>query len=185
MTEMDEERHNTDSNSRSEVLGDSVETYPWQRPEVTETSGVEDLKIGAILNRAREEMGATFEEAEEATKIRKRYLEALELDDYGILPDPVYTLGFIRAYANYLELDGDRIADEVKRRRARRRDQRQNNTKNLRRGRLERSTVMPYGVSGARRKLVTPATLLTVLVSVVLIAAVIGVLYFVGTASSI
>lgn len=162
-----------------------LEDYPWRREGFPENSGMEDLKIGAILTRAREERGMTFEEASQATKIRKRYLEALELDDYGALPDPVYLLGFVRAYANYLGLDGDRLAEEVKRRRARRRDQRQNNLGNLRRGRLERHTVTPGGVSGARRTLVSPSTLLTVLVSLAVVALIIGLLYYVGTGSSL
>ncbi len=181
---MDDERDDIDLQSEGSG-GESVDTYPWQRPDVSETSGVEDLKIGAILQRAREEIGATFEDAEEATKIRKRYLKALELDDYGVLPDPVYTLGFVRAYSNYLSLDGDRIAEEVKRRRPRRREQRQNNTKNLRRGRLERSTVTTGGVSGAKKTLVSPTTLLTIVVSIIFVAIVIGVLYYVGTATRI
>lgn len=142
--------------------------------------GIEDLKIGAILQRAREERDLTLQDAEDATKIRKRYLKALESDDYTALPDPVYILGFLRTYGNYLGLDGDRLAEEVKRRRARRRESRQNNYKNLRRGRLERSTLTVQGVSGARRRLVTPQTLLTVIVSVVLIVLVIGLLYLVG-----
>lgn len=185
---MDNDGRHTDSHTEEvedlvygPASGEPVdEEYPWEDREVSETSGIEDIKIGAILQRAREESGVGFEEAEQATKIRKRYLEALEIDDYGSLPDPVYTLGFVRAYANFLDLDGDRLADEVRRRRARRRDQRQNNFKNLQHGRLERSTVMSGGVSGARRKLVTPATLLSAIVSVVIIAIVIGLLYYVG-----
>lgn len=50
-------------------------------------------------------------EVEERTKIRVRYLRALENEEWGILPGGAYTRSFIRTYATYLGLDGDRLAD--------------------------------------------------------------------------
>jgi cytoskeletal protein RodZ len=47
----------------------------------------------------------TIEDAERATRIPRRYLEALEQENFGILPAPVYARGFLRSYSSYLGLD--------------------------------------------------------------------------------
>ena len=64
---------------------------------------------GALLRAAREKKGWSLRDAEEATKIRMRYLEALEEENYDILPGAVYVKGFLRNYAKYLEIDPDEI----------------------------------------------------------------------------
>src|SRR3954447_18198618 len=61
--------------------------------------------IGETLRQARIDKGVSIADAERATYIRRRYLEALEADDYAALPASVYTRGFIRTYAEYLGLD--------------------------------------------------------------------------------
>jgi hypothetical protein len=71
----------------------------------------ERLGIGHLLERARQ--GVSLEEAERATRIRKDYLERLESDDYSAMPEPIYVRGFVKAYANYLGLDGDRFAAQI------------------------------------------------------------------------
>src|SRR3712207_1839318 len=81
-----------------------------------------DAKIGPVLKKARKERGLTLEEAEHATKIRKRYLDGLEREDYGVLPDAVYARGFLKTYANYLGLDGEELARELKDRKRPRRE---------------------------------------------------------------
>lgn len=58
--------------------------------------------VGEILQRARSDRGGTIDEASRVTKIPRRYLEALEQENYEILPAPVYTRGFLRSYAGYL-----------------------------------------------------------------------------------
>ncbi len=58
---------------------------------------------------AREAKGVDLYRAERDTKIRARYLGALERGDYGELPGSVYTKGFLRNYALYLGLDADEI----------------------------------------------------------------------------
>ena len=65
-----------------------------------------EAKIGRILERTRQDRGLSLQDAERATKIRKRYLEGLERDDYTVLPDAVYAQGFLKTYANFLGLDG-------------------------------------------------------------------------------
>lgn len=61
--------------------------------------------LGGTLRAAREAKGVTLAHAEAITRIRKRYLQALEDEDWGILPDPTYIRGFLRGYARYLGLD--------------------------------------------------------------------------------
>lgn len=61
--------------------------------------------LGETLRRARLSKGITIEDAERVTRIPRKYLEALEVENYGILPAPVYARGFLRSYAGYLGLD--------------------------------------------------------------------------------
>jgi cytoskeletal protein RodZ len=67
--------------------------------------------IGETLQLARERKGVDLFRAERDTKIRLRYLSALEDGDYAELPSPVYTKGFLRNYAIYLGLEPDEIID--------------------------------------------------------------------------
>src|SRR5437879_9033905 len=61
------------------------------------------------LASARERKGVDLTRAERDTKIRARYLSALERGDYRELPGSVYTKGFLRNYAIYLGLDPEDI----------------------------------------------------------------------------
>lgn len=61
--------------------------------------------LGETLRKARLERNITFEDAERVTRIPRKYLEALELENFGILPAPVYARGFLRSYASYLGLE--------------------------------------------------------------------------------
>src|SRR4028118_1012459 len=88
------------------------------------TPGPPEGKIGLVLERARKDRGLTLEEAEKATKIRRRYLEGLESDDYTVLPDAVYARGFLKTYANFLGLDGDELSKELRTRKKPRRERR-------------------------------------------------------------
>src|SRR4028119_1485083 len=78
------------------------------------TPGPPEGKIGLVLERARKDRGLSLEEAERATKIRKRYLIGLENDDYTVLPDAAYARGFLKTYANFLGLDGDGLSQELR-----------------------------------------------------------------------
>jgi cytoskeleton protein RodZ len=70
------------------------------------------FEIGTALREARERQGLSFSQIEEDTKIRARYIRALEDEAFGILPGTTYTKGFLRAYADYLGLDGHLFIDE-------------------------------------------------------------------------
>ncbi len=63
--------------------------------------------IGADLRAAREERDLSLVQAEQATRIRIYYLEALETGRFEILPSPVQGRGFLKNYARYLGLDPD------------------------------------------------------------------------------
>src|SRR6266516_4607614 len=63
------------------------------------------------LRQARLDRGASLLDAEQETHIRRRYLEALEAEDYAALPASVYSRGFVRTYARYLELDPESTLD--------------------------------------------------------------------------
>lgn len=61
--------------------------------------------LGSLLRSAREKRRATLAEAATVTRISQRILTALEADDFAALPAEVFTRGFIKLYAEYLELD--------------------------------------------------------------------------------
>jgi cytoskeleton protein RodZ len=68
-------------------------------------------KLGEVLRTAREGKGVDLARVERDTKIRERYLSALERGEYRDLPGPVYTKGFLRNYAAYLGLDPEYLID--------------------------------------------------------------------------
>ncbi len=68
-----------------------------------------DLAVGEILRRTREHCGKTLEDVESILRIRASQLEALETGDLEKLPGRVYAIGFVRSYAEYLGLDGDKM----------------------------------------------------------------------------
>lgn len=71
--------------------------------------------IGVALKDARRRIGIDIKEAEERTKIRARYLRALEAEDWEALPAPAYVRGFLRTYGSMLGLDGEMLADQFRR----------------------------------------------------------------------
>jgi hypothetical protein len=74
-------------------------------------------KIGRTLERARKERGLSLKQVEEATKIRAGYLKELERENFDVLP-AVYVHGSLKTYANFLQLDGEVLVQELKRRQA-------------------------------------------------------------------
>jgi cytoskeleton protein RodZ len=68
--------------------------------------------IGSSLREARLRQKLDFPELEERTKIRPKYLRALEDEQFEILPAPTYVRGFLRSYAEALGLDGQPFIDE-------------------------------------------------------------------------
>ncbi len=140
-------------------------------------------RIGELLEQARRERGLSLRDVENATKIRTRYLEGLEREDYSMLPDQVYVQGFLKTYANYLGLDGEGMAQEFKERRAPRRE-RQFNYERPRGSEFERPVMSPGGLAGTERRRISGATILTVVLALILIVLVGGALYYVGSRSA-
>jgi cytoskeleton protein RodZ len=70
------------------------------------------FEIGPALRDARERRGLAFGDVEADTAIRTRYIKALEEEQFHVLPGATYTKGFLRAYAEYLGLDGQLFIDE-------------------------------------------------------------------------
>jgi Helix-turn-helix domain len=68
--------------------------------------------IGEKLRDARTDRGVELAEVERATKIRLKFLEAMEGDRWRELPAPVYARGFLDIYARYLGLDQQALLDE-------------------------------------------------------------------------
>ncbi len=60
--------------------------------------------------------GIDITEVERATKIRTKYLRALEDEEWGVLPGPTFAKSFLRTYAEYLGLDARLLVEEFKRR---------------------------------------------------------------------
>ena len=74
--------------------------------------------VGTVLRERREELGYDLDAIGEALRIKPFYLAALEQGRAQDLPGPTYAIGFIRAYAQLLDLDADRIIDDYKAERA-------------------------------------------------------------------
>jgi cytoskeleton protein RodZ len=70
------------------------------------------FEIGNSLREARLRQALDFPQIEQATKIRSKYLRALEEEQFEVLPAQTYVKGFLRSYAEYLGLDGQLYVDE-------------------------------------------------------------------------
>lgn len=86
----------------------------------THTSGPDDLDnykdmdVGDILRRTRLHYGQSLKDIENALRIRESQLKAIENGEIEKLPGRVYAIGFVRTYAEYLGLDGAKIAQLFK-----------------------------------------------------------------------
>jgi hypothetical protein len=87
--------------------------------------------VGSILKEARGAKNITLDQAEEATKIRLKFLRAIESDDYSSLPSLSYAKGFVKNYSEYLGLDSSRVLAFFRRQTAE----------------VTRSSLLPKGVS--------------------------------------
>jgi cytoskeleton protein RodZ len=67
--------------------------------------------FGEELRREREIRGISLKEIADATKISRRFLDAIERNDHKTLPAPVFTRGFVREYARYLGLNAEEVVN--------------------------------------------------------------------------
>ncbi|MEK9164625.1 MAG: RodZ domain-containing protein [Chloroflexota bacterium] len=69
--------------------------------------------LGATLRAAREAHGWTLEDVEKTTRIRAKYLAALEAGEIGLMPSPLQARGFLRNYAGHLGLNPDHALKQL------------------------------------------------------------------------
>jgi cytoskeletal protein RodZ len=73
-------------------------------------------EIGETLRETRMRRRIDMTEVETATKIRAKYLRALENEEWDLLPGPTFVKTFLRTYADYLELDSRLLVEEYRQR---------------------------------------------------------------------
>lgn len=123
-------------------------------------------QLGARLREAREARGLTLAAAADGTRILPRYLQALEDGDYAQLPGDVYARGFIRNYAQFLDLSADELMQLYRRERG---------------APTDRIKVVPAAIPPRTRSCLMPSAFLSFFSILVLL----GVLYLVAQASGL
>ncbi len=121
--------------------------------------------IGEALRDARMRNRIDMAQVEAATRIRAKYLRALENEEWDLLPGPTFVKTFLRTYAEYLELDARSLVEEYKQR-------------------YERPTsgdLMPFASGAARGKRRRRRPLLPWVVLLALVGLAVGTFYFVGS----
>src|SRR5687767_4167242 len=123
-------------------------------------------EIGAILRETRMRERIDIAEVETATKIRAKYLRALENEEWDLLPGPTFVKTFLRTYGDYLGLDSKILVEEYKQRFER----------------VSPSELMPFGgsLSGRRQQPRRVPVLPPFVIVGVVIAALLGVLFYLG-----
>ncbi len=86
-----------------------------ERSEKKKKEQERSFSIGKILKEARLANDVDFGKIYEATKIRKKYLECLESDNFESLPNLLVARGYIKIYADFLGIDKDPLIDEFNR----------------------------------------------------------------------
>ena len=69
-----------------------------------------DMSVGQIFRRARQDNNYNLTDIATHLNIASTHLEAIEADDINSLPPKVYAVGFVRAYADVLSLDSEKMA---------------------------------------------------------------------------
>ena len=126
--------------------------------------------IGETLREARGRRKVDLSQVEAEIKIRVRYLQAIENEEWDALPGGAYTRGFIRTYAAHLGLDGDRLADDFRR-----------EVEPLTERVPKRVEPVPTGARSGSR---IPGPLLIALVCLLLVAAVVAIAVVGGNGKS-
>jgi cytoskeleton protein RodZ len=130
--------------------------------------------IGSTLRESRMRARIDISEVEVGTKIRAKYLRALENEEWDLLPGPVYVKSFLKTYGDFLGLDSRLLVDEYKRRYERPSDHEVRAMATTSRERDRRSSSRQPSRIGAA--LLTPRTVI-VFALIVIVAA----LYVIGT----
>ncbi len=72
------------------------------------------MEIGKTLQETREALGLSLEAVEEETKIRRKYIQALEQEQFQVLPGPIYAKAFLKNYAKFLGIKVEEIMEEYR-----------------------------------------------------------------------
>lgn len=119
LSEEDRRRVERDTPDAEEPEYDRVQwqgrpAVPWKGGEKRELSPKFDTRriTGANLRDIRESMGASLDQIAEITKIKKSFLEAIELEKVDSFPAPVFMKGFLKAYARALGLSPDEVTEK-------------------------------------------------------------------------
>jgi cytoskeleton protein RodZ len=78
-------------------------------PRSTDAETPAPLSLGPLLRETRRRRAVTLLDVSQATRINPAYLEALEAENWAVLPAPVYVRGFARSYGRFLGLDPDLV----------------------------------------------------------------------------
>ncbi|POH16289.1 hypothetical protein BGL40_00660 [Fructilactobacillus sanfranciscensis] len=70
------------------------------------------MNIGEKLKSAREKAGLSIDAVQKDTKIQKKYLVAIENDDFEALPGKFYVRAFVKTFANAVGLNGDKFVED-------------------------------------------------------------------------
>jgi cytoskeletal protein RodZ len=130
--------------------------------------------IGSTLREARMRARIDISEVEVGTKIRAKYLRALENEEWDLLPGPVYVKSFLKTYGDYLGLDSRLLVDEFKRRYERPSDHDVRAMATTARERDRRAGARQPSRVG--RALLSPRTVIGVALAVIVVA-----IYVIGT----
>ncbi len=94
-----------------------ISRHPWSRNSqamnLMEQQGIKIKEIGFLLKEARHQNSVSLEELAAQTLVRVGLLSAIENGNLQELPEPIYVQAIIRQYANFLGLDGDKLADSI------------------------------------------------------------------------
>jgi transcriptional regulator with XRE-family HTH domain len=126
-------------------------------------------EIGAMLREARMRERIDISEIEAQTKIRAKYLRALENEEWDLLPGPTYVKTFLRTYAEALGIDGRLLVEEYK-------------LNHERPSELELQPIMPSASRdrdrrrGARPRLPRGMTAILVVVGLLVVVAILGII---------
>jgi cytoskeleton protein RodZ len=87
---------------------------PFQAPESDAARSIGRHSAGDLLRHQRESRGLDLGAVAAVLRIKPRYLAALEAGRPDWLPGPTYAIGFVRAYAEHLGLDGSEVLRRFK-----------------------------------------------------------------------
>lgn len=95
----------------------NIESAPKERPSIDKDDIKEYIEHitafnGRILRQLREKLGIELKDMAKFTRIRKQYLEDIELERFSDLPAEVYLRGYVAEYARYFSLDVSRVAND-------------------------------------------------------------------------